>query len=297
MSSKSMLSKRNWVHYNKTIARATSINAAVLFGELCDIEESISRSGKLEPDGSFYKSGQEIQDEIAMTRGEFDRAKQLLEKTGLITTGKKHIPGTLSHIATWNINEGMLEAVVGNVFKVMTPLESATSQKHPGSIPQARIPDLLLQEEEKEEAPKPEVLSLKEPSQALLEDIINTFKADYPNIAKNIRRNQTSFFNLFTQLKDAGISKALIEHNMGLITESFAPNKAFNKDWYKDVKNVIYTGIGHAFPTRIEATAPVAYIDDYNNPQPGPSKEEVKKIAAARLKRLQEQEEEEEASK
>ena len=79
------------IAYHPLLARITgSVNAGVLLSQFLYWTPRTT-----DPDGWFWKTGDEITDETALTRKEQESARKLLKRSGLVTEVRRGVPARL----------------------------------------------------------------------------------------------------------------------------------------------------------------------------------------------------------
>lgn len=87
-----LLSNSSFRFYSKPLARKVGVHAAVLFSELAAKNEYFFSIGKLDEEGMFYASIDDIEYETSLTRRNQDSAISILSEIGLIVTKVKGMP-------------------------------------------------------------------------------------------------------------------------------------------------------------------------------------------------------------
>lgn len=80
-----LMCRDGFISYNKKIAKRIGINAAILFGEFCNIFEYFGRQ-------EFYFEQAKIENDTALSKFQIQKATELLVKSGLLSVSRKGIP-------------------------------------------------------------------------------------------------------------------------------------------------------------------------------------------------------------
>ncbi|MEH6982963.1 hypothetical protein [Priestia megaterium] len=91
----SVLSGKGFVMYNKQLAKTVSVNAAIIFGQLCASYESFNRKGMLTIKNKkeyFFLTSEKLQEETALTYKQQLKAVKDLEQVGYIETKIMGVP-------------------------------------------------------------------------------------------------------------------------------------------------------------------------------------------------------------
>jgi hypothetical protein len=178
--SKRILGRKHWLQFNKDLAKATSVHAALLLSELIDSEEQVKYARKLQPDGSFYKSAEELEEELCLTKHERQVAAKILQDKGLITVSLRSKPDNkFEKISFWQLHDD-------NINKFMAPIQKSSivceGQKDdpPEGKKMTGIPDSSYSIEE--------IPEVQEPNSELLKKMVNTFATQNPKYAYNTNK-------------------------------------------------------------------------------------------------------------
>ncbi|MGD6962737.1 hypothetical protein ACQCVB_11080 [Fictibacillus phosphorivorans] len=91
----SVLSGKGFVMYNKDLARTVSVNASIIFGQLCSSYESFGSKGMLTVRGEkeyFFLTSETLLEETSLTYKQQLKATKELEQTGYIETRMMGVP-------------------------------------------------------------------------------------------------------------------------------------------------------------------------------------------------------------
>lgn len=91
----SILSGKGFVMYNKEIARSVSVNAAIIFGQLCSSYESFASKGMLtirDNKEYFFLTSETLEEETALSYKQQLKAIKELEQAGYIETKVMGVP-------------------------------------------------------------------------------------------------------------------------------------------------------------------------------------------------------------
>lgn len=87
-----ILSSGNWIPFLKPLAKATSLEAAILFSELCNRHEMQKRNNRLDSEGFFFATVESVYNATTIKKHGQNNAVKLLQKHGLIESELKGMP-------------------------------------------------------------------------------------------------------------------------------------------------------------------------------------------------------------
>lgn len=119
---KLLLSQQYWIQAYEPFFQIMKIETVVVLSKLINHHEYWEKSGKLQPDGSFYKTKEEITSEIRITRKHMDAAQKELETLGILIANKTMIPGIMKWTYLWNLNFDRIGVLVVEATKKFNDL-------------------------------------------------------------------------------------------------------------------------------------------------------------------------------
>lgn len=87
-----MVASSGFLTVNKYIAREFGLDAAVLLGELASTQIYWEEQGKLDEEGMFYQTCEQITNNTTLSKHQQAKAAKALEDAGVLKTKKKGIP-------------------------------------------------------------------------------------------------------------------------------------------------------------------------------------------------------------
>lgn len=87
-----LLSRDNYVTINKIVMRKIGIDAALLLSELCYRRQYLDRAGKLQEDGFFYATVQDIEEETTLNEYSQNKAMNVLKDMGVVKSERRGLP-------------------------------------------------------------------------------------------------------------------------------------------------------------------------------------------------------------
>lgn len=92
MSIIKLLRHSNWVAVNKDLVKSVGCNSAYLLGYLADKQQYFAARNELRPDGFFFATAADVEEELGLTTREQDGAIKRLVLANFIETAVKGIP-------------------------------------------------------------------------------------------------------------------------------------------------------------------------------------------------------------
>ncbi|MFE4030123.1 hypothetical protein ACFX4N_28695 [Priestia sp. YIM B13551] len=127
----SVLSGKGFVMYNKQLAKTVSVNAAIIFGQLCASYESFNGKGMLtikDKKEYFFLTSETLQEETALTYKQQLKAVKDLEQAGYIETKIMGVPSKKYFYITDKIVQELFNEVNSSSDK-KEDLENTSNQE------------------------------------------------------------------------------------------------------------------------------------------------------------------------
>jgi len=127
----SILSGQGFVMYNKQLAKSVSVNAAIIFGQLCASYESFKSKGMITVKDAkeyFFLTSDTLEEETALTYKQQLKAVKDLEKAGYIETKIMGVPSKKYFFITDKIVQELFNEVNSNSDK-REDLESTSNRE------------------------------------------------------------------------------------------------------------------------------------------------------------------------
>jgi hypothetical protein len=109
---KSLLSQQYWMPVFEPLTQVMSIESVWILSKLINHYTYWENQGRLQPDGSFYKSKEEICLELNVGRKPVDSSQKELQELGVLVAKRSTIPGTLNWTYLWLIDFNRLEELI-----------------------------------------------------------------------------------------------------------------------------------------------------------------------------------------
>lgn len=123
----------NTLYANRTLAKAIGLNEAIIFGALLGKAHYYRSEGKLDEEGMFYSTAEDLEESTTLTQRQQDRAVKRLEQLELIQTKVKGMPAR-KHFSI-NQDAGALLDLLKSV-KVRESISAPVSTKSENKVEQ-----------------------------------------------------------------------------------------------------------------------------------------------------------------
>lgn len=87
-----LIRQSNWIAVNKQLVKVVGCNAAYLLSYLADKHSYFENRGELTPDGYFFATASDVEEDIALSTREQDAAIEKLVNAGLVSKSVKGVP-------------------------------------------------------------------------------------------------------------------------------------------------------------------------------------------------------------
>lgn len=88
----SAIVSRNYIAVNKILAREIGLNEAIMIGELASEHEYGEREGKIEPDGYFFSTVKNVEDNTTLSERQQRSVIDKLKKLGILEVTLRGLP-------------------------------------------------------------------------------------------------------------------------------------------------------------------------------------------------------------
>ena len=129
---KNLLSQQYWMPVFEPLTQVMSIESVWILSKLINHYTYWSNQGRLQLDGSFYKSKEEICLELNVGRKPVDSSQKELQELGVLIAKRATIPGTLNWTYLWLIDFNRLEELIIEATKKFNDIR--TDQKEQSGL-------------------------------------------------------------------------------------------------------------------------------------------------------------------
>ena len=108
----SAIASRNYIAVNKILAREIGLNEAIMIGELASEHEYWEREGKIEPDGYFFSTVKNVEDNTTLSERQQRSVIDKLKKLGILEVALRGLPAR----RYFKINEEVILTYLTNSY-------------------------------------------------------------------------------------------------------------------------------------------------------------------------------------
>lgn len=246
-----------WV-VNKKIAREVGFTAAVLLADLISKRGYFEKRGELQPDGSFFNFSDAIESDLQIGKEARIAAQKALQARGFLKIYRRGIPPKNFFliqddeiIRALNSHTSISTDDHSSTNTTYVPLQTATKNKNKENKNKEKREEEPSSESSSESSSDEHTFSVPlKSSKDIVADILNSFRANYPDWAIKVKTKQPLYNLLFDSFAEEGVSHEFVKSNMDFIKKCLAPKKTHNKDWSDDVKQVLWVALATIDPNK-----------------------------------------------